>query len=367
MAIDHVGPNPGLIKVAKGYIFEQQIRRNLKALGVAEAKEDNNRLLGVAWIDDVRQALQLPIRTYNTAVVYYHRFRLVHPANEYDFRDASAAALFAACKIEDTLKKSRDILCAAQNLTRPSNDPLSPDDPMFENLSKTIVGLERLMLEASGFNFRNRYPQRLVCKIAKAAKIDRYTVALTSYDMTRDLYRTFAPLKQTVSTMALACFELAIRLCQIDLAEIKTETGFDYEIWHTTRGEIMETLLDMLDLYINHRSMTIVGQRHVLDEFIAIRITLNQEASAQGYPRYTNWIDGPSPKTPAEGEDVNGKISNSTLMSDYAHTVLVGQNVRPAGEQGRDTTVRFVFDPSQAREEKKVVDQYFREDEYEYV
>lgn len=26
-----------------------------------------------------------PVRTFNTASMYYHRFRLVHPDNEYNF------------------------------------------------------------------------------------------------------------------------------------------------------------------------------------------------------------------------------------------------------------------------------------------
>lgn len=43
-------------------------------------------------------------------------------------QDAAAAALFTACKIEDTLKKSREILCAAYNLKVPSAEQLSPDD-----------------------------------------------------------------------------------------------------------------------------------------------------------------------------------------------------------------------------------------------
>lgn len=42
-------------------------------------------------------------------------------------QDAAAAALFTACKIEDTLKKSRDIVCAAYNLKLPPSEHLSPD------------------------------------------------------------------------------------------------------------------------------------------------------------------------------------------------------------------------------------------------
>lgn len=41
-----------------------------------------------------------------------------------------------------------------------------------------------------------------------------------------------------------------------------------------------ETLFDLLDLYIEHRSATIVGRDHDLSTFLGIRIVLNFEASA---------------------------------------------------------------------------------------
>lgn len=37
------------------------------------------------------------------------------------------AALFVACKVEDTIKKSKDILCAAYNLKNPDHQT-TPDD-----------------------------------------------------------------------------------------------------------------------------------------------------------------------------------------------------------------------------------------------
>lgn len=69
-----------------------------------------------------------PVRTFNTAAIYYHKFRLVHKDSEYQYADAAAAALFTACKIEDTLKKSREILCAAYNLRVSPSEHLTPDD-----------------------------------------------------------------------------------------------------------------------------------------------------------------------------------------------------------------------------------------------
>lgn len=47
---------------------------------------------------------------------------------DFSVKDAAAAALFTACKIEDTLKKSRDILCTAYNLKLPPGEKLSADD-----------------------------------------------------------------------------------------------------------------------------------------------------------------------------------------------------------------------------------------------
>lgn len=95
------------------------------------------------------------------------------------------------------------------------------------------------MLEASGFDFRNRYPQKMLMKLVKSCSLDRDTVGITAYKICLDLYRTFAPLKQTTQAMALSCLELAIRLNEIDLATVVTEHGFDYEKWGTTREEIM--------------------------------------------------------------------------------------------------------------------------------
>ncbi|KAK3045139.1 hypothetical protein LTS18_014480, partial [Coniosporium uncinatum] len=198
------GPHPSYIEIAKPYVFEQKLQEHMTKIGMSEAKESEVRLRGITWIDSTRRALQLPVRTYNTAAVYYHKFRLVHPDNEYNYQDAAAAALFAGCKIEDTLKKSKEILCAATNAKLSPAEQLQPDDPLFDAHSKVIIGLERLMLEASGFDFRNRHPQKLVIKLAKACGLRKESGGKTAWDASLDLYRTFAPLKQTTQTMAIA-------------------------------------------------------------------------------------------------------------------------------------------------------------------
>ena len=115
---------------------------------------------------------------------------------------------------------------------------------MFDGHSKIIIGLERLMLEASGFDFRNRSPQRLVLKLAKKHHVDRETVGKTAYNMSLDLYRTFAPLKQTTPTMAIACVELSGRVHDWSLEDLQGNQV--YEKWRTSRPQIMGKHLSSL-------------------------------------------------------------------------------------------------------------------------
>lgn len=106
-----------------------------------------------------------PIRTYNTAVIYYLKYRLTYPEDNRltypddnrfivseansrfptpqiltlfgssllpdlltRFQDAAATAIFVASKIEDTLKKSTDVLAAAYSLRLPPTEQLIPYD-----------------------------------------------------------------------------------------------------------------------------------------------------------------------------------------------------------------------------------------------
>ena len=83
---------------------------------------------------------------------------------------------------------------------------------MFENSSKVAIGMERLVLEAIGFDFRSRFPQKLIAKICKFYGLPRNTIYRTAIDISIDMHRTFAPLKMTTIVMALACIELSCLL-----------------------------------------------------------------------------------------------------------------------------------------------------------
>jgi CTD kinase subunit beta len=105
--------------------------------------------------------------------------------------------------------------------------------------TKPILALERQMLESAGFDFRNRYPQKVMVKMARALGFDRNNVAKTAWNLTVDLYRTFAPLKQSTPTMAIACLELAARLHEMDVRKVVDAGPVRYKEWKTSRAEVM--------------------------------------------------------------------------------------------------------------------------------
>jgi hypothetical protein len=94
------------------------------------------------------------------------------------------------------------------------------------------------MLEASSFDFRGRHPQQLTIKFAKYYGLTTASaVSKTAFQISLDLYRTFAPLKQTTATMAFASLELACRLHDEHVEAV--ESGADYDKWDIGRAEVM--------------------------------------------------------------------------------------------------------------------------------
>lgn len=234
------------------------------------------------------------------------------------------------------------------------------------------------MLEASGFDFRVRYPHKHLIKLAKEAGIDK-DVAKVAYEVMIDLYKTFAPLKQTCATMSFACVELATLILEKQQENIGGQQFPSYKKWCTTRAEIMETLLDLLDLYTHFQKSSIVGPSYNIDKFIQLKIKLNQEIEEDPtLSRYTEQHEPPktngfksniktpkTPITPASPSDtrINGKdIASPATLSPRSS----GSGRKSVGTRGQDGTIRFMLDAEQAKQERETVAEYFKVEYEDY-
>ena len=121
---------------------------------------------------------------------------------------------------------------------------------IFEAHARGIIGLERLMLEASGFDFRTRHPHKTLMKLGRHYGLPQNSeVSNLAYRISSDLYRTFAPIKQNSSTMAFACLELAGRLLDQRIEQV--ESGLEYAQWSTSRAEIMGKYCNCIHLHLD--------------------------------------------------------------------------------------------------------------------
>ena len=135
----------------------------------------------------------------------------------------------------------------------------------------------------------------------------------------------------------------------------------------------LETLLDLLDLYTHHRASTVVGQDHALETFISIRIALNQEASANKYPRH--FQSNKKRSIPNGAKAVNGIIDSKVMKPVTPITSPRDESLRditsPTANGGskpglKEGTVRFMLNPQRARDEKNTVAEFFKVEEEEY-
>jgi CTD kinase subunit beta len=195
-----------------------------------------------------------------------------------------------------------------------------------------------------------------------------------AYDMMIDLHKTFAPLKQVTTTMAFACTELATLVTEsAEDQEIIKNLAKDYAKWSTSRAEVVETVLDLLDLYTHFQKSSDVGQKYNMELFIQIRIKFNQEVEqTSGLGRYTEYheymktngfktnVKTPkTPITPASPSDVRTNGASPATLSPRSSGGRV-MNVHGEG------TVRFMLDADQARQEREIVSEYHKVEYEEY-
>ncbi|KAI1775134.1 hypothetical protein F4818DRAFT_62296 [Hypoxylon cercidicola] len=348
------GPPLGTIKVGHQFILESHIRRTFAETRLDAAREANYRLQGVQVIETTREALLLPVKTYNAACTFYHRFRLEHPTPDYNHTEAALASLFVACKVEDTLKKSREILCAHHNLKNPDHQT-TQDDKIFDAPSKIIIGLERYIVEAINFDFRVRYPQKVLAKIVKkvqgrAAIVSPFFVV--AFKMSIDIYKTYAPLKHSSATCALVIAQLTSLITNTAVDEFQALDPLD---WHTDEQSVTEVMLDLLDLYTQHGKATKIGPMFDLQAFIDTQITVNRHVDRASLSRYIKQCRDcdtvPLALTPSTGSPMS--LNTPTAA---------GSNAVKRGTKGIEGgTTRFVFDADQAANEKQAYNEYTKD------
>ncbi|GAA6060972.1 hypothetical protein JCM10212_006554 [Sporobolomyces blumeae] len=123
---------------------------------LAQHRLHHLRQLACGYIERVAQRIGFPRRTIATAQTLYLRFHLHFPLRDFNYQDVSLSALLVASKLEDTLKKLRDIQIAGWQIANvmDGGPGLGEGDQAAQEAHRpNLVGIERLILQTICFSF----------------------------------------------------------------------------------------------------------------------------------------------------------------------------------------------------------------------
>ncbi|KAJ3122488.1 RNA polymerase II C-terminal domain kinase beta subunit [Nowakowskiella sp. JEL0407] len=177
-----------------------------------------HRLKASALMTRLAAKLGLPYYTVATAHQIFHRYFTYTPypepldENGLSVTDFAVASLFLAGKIDETIKKIKEVMTYAQLILHGMYHTFNSDSQEGEDYKKKILSAELLLLETTGFYFQFIHPHPFLIKFAKKLKLEKF-VAARAWLVLQDSYQTTVCTQYTPQTIALAALMLANRYC----------------------------------------------------------------------------------------------------------------------------------------------------------
>ncbi|KAL7749584.1 hypothetical protein RI367_005140 [Sorochytrium milnesiophthora] len=156
--------------------------------------------------------------------------------------DLGVACLFTAGKVEDTPKKMYNVLAAAYALTKNGAELTAQD---AERWKSRIVEVEKVILEAIGFNFRTAHPFRLLVKVARKCKVSK-DIGRDAWRIAFDSYQTTIPLAYPTYYTAISSLFLACKLTHVEMPPLLHDLVRGHErVVQAFASEMIDMYLDL--------------------------------------------------------------------------------------------------------------------------
>ncbi|KAJ2497793.1 RNA polymerase II C-terminal domain kinase beta subunit [Coemansia sp. RSA 1972] len=164
---------------------------------------------------EVGRSLGFPARTIATAQLLVHRVHIFQPSVSVSSSDLGAACLLVAAKMEETIKRVRDILAHTYLLfatpVGTAFEPHAVPASVTDKMRHSVLAAEQTVLGAIGFDFRTAHPHLLFVKLAQMARVSRDT-ALAGWLILADAFFTTLPVQYPASVLAAGALCLAWNL-----------------------------------------------------------------------------------------------------------------------------------------------------------
>ncbi|KAM9327441.1 cyclin-T2b [Pholidichthys leucotaenia] len=269
---------------------EQMENTPSRRCGIEADRELSYRQQAANLIQEIGQKLNVSQLIINTAIVYMHRFYMIHSFTKFHRNIIAQTTLFLAAKVEEQPRKLEHVIKIAHAWINPQEPTLDTKSNAFHQQAQELVVLETVVLQTLGFEITVDHPHTDVVKCSQLVRASK-DLAQTSYYMaTNSLHLTTFCLQYRPTVVACVCIHLA---CKWSNWEIPVST--DSKHW----WEYMD------------RTVTLQLLDELTHEFLQIL-----EKTPSKLKRIRNWRAIQAAKKPkTEGPTVESAFQGTSLES----------------------------------------------------
>uniref|UniRef100_A0A8C6SAL1 Cyclin T2b n=1 Tax=Neogobius melanostomus TaxID=47308 RepID=A0A8C6SAL1_9GOBI len=210
--------------------------------GIEADRELSYRQQAANLIQDIGQRLNVSQLIINTAIVYMHRFYMIHSFSKFHRNIISQTTLFLAAKVEEQPRKLEHVIKIAHAYINPQEPPIDVKSNAFQQQAQELVALETIVLQTLGFEITIDHPHTDVVRCTQLVRASK-DLAQTSYFMaTNSLHLTTFCLQYRPTIVACVCIHLA---CKWSNWEIPVSTDGKHW-WEYVDPNVTLQLLDEL-------------------------------------------------------------------------------------------------------------------------
>ncbi|KAH7731576.1 Protein CIT-1.1 b [Aphelenchoides avenae] len=208
----------------KWYFTKEELARIPSIRDGLDAKEELKlRQRAAGFIQDMGNRLNQGLRDTRSrisqlcmcsAMIYMHRFFVIHSFKKFDARDVAAACLFLAGKSEECPRKLDHVVRAWLTI-KLNTDDKQIERETLEQAADYLVLLESVILQTIAFDLLITLPHPIVLNaMEKLVRGDKRQTETAYWFATDLLYTTNWCVRYPVNTLAVLCIQLACTWAQ---------------------------------------------------------------------------------------------------------------------------------------------------------
>ncbi|XP_028255463.1 cyclin-T2b [Parambassis ranga] len=301
--------------------------------GIEADRELSYRQQAANLIQDMGQRLNVSQLIINTAIVYMHRFYMIHSFTKFHRNIISQTTLFLAAKVEEQPRKLEHVIKIAHVCINPQEPAQDTKSNAFQQQAQELVALETVVLQTLGFEITVDHPHTDVVRCSQLVRASK-DLAQTSYFMaTNSLHLTTFCLQYRPTVVACVCIHLA---CKWSNWEIPVSTDSKHWWEYVDRTVTLQLLDELTHEFLQILEKTPSRLKRIRN-WRAIQAAKKpktegqsmdsafQGTSLDGLPGVTNSF---FPSTPLDSADMS---TENAIAASYASYQPLSDQSKPLG------------------------------------